>query len=639
MQKSIARKINGAFLSLLSLTLLSGCVFGYENKVSYLDSVTNSYLYGQTSTETNLLNIASPDARGVETTLKLDSTPTITNINDKVNLSLRDSDIRQALRMLAHKAKLNIVFDKSVEGKITLDLENIKINDAFMVIFKSSQLTYTMDGNTITVMTLEAAKDLGYTRRNMTVLPVRYVGAENVAKFLNENIFKSNVFGLSTQAIVTSNPRTNQIVVFGSNADVATVKRILPTLDTKPLVNNFKVNHTTPKEMAALICDSMFNVSGSSDSSSSKGQENDDTEEENIVLGGGIVMCQDSSSDSDSNSGSDGSGTQLSAFKAQPLTVTYFTDLGRVAIYGGSVEQAEVIKDFIKEHDKKQMMAYIEVSVIELNDAGSKAFANTWNLWTPFITLGFDGTNFSVGGGNSPFFIWGHEYTTEATTVTTNDDGTTSTTSTPTKYTRTNNHALLYSLQYSIENENGRVLTNPKIMVTNGRKATIDMTSDYIKSVTSQVLQSSSSITSATQKTYEIGSDEGIKVEIVPFISPDGYVAMNITPEFSTIKQRVMDEQGLIAATLLQRRDLELRNIRVKDGETLILAGLIKETETQATSKVPLLGDLPFLGAFFRKSSSSRDRNEMVIVVTPHIIKDGDEAMHNDKPSNNLYDL
>jgi len=65
MQKSLAKKINGAFLSFLSLSLLSGCVFGYEDKVSYLDSVTNSYLYGQTSTESNLLNINSPDARGV----------------------------------------------------------------------------------------------------------------------------------------------------------------------------------------------------------------------------------------------------------------------------------------------------------------------------------------------------------------------------------------------------------------------------------------------------------------------------------------------------------------------------------------------------------------------------------------------
>ena len=633
MQKAICKNLNKICLSLLSLTMLTSTAFGYDDgKLSYLDSMSSSYLYGQAQTNSALLNINSPEARGVETSLKLDVSPVITNSNSKINLSLRNSDLKQVLRMLASKAKLNIVFDESVDGKITLDLNNINLNDAFMVIFKSSKLTYVKDGNTITVMTLEAAKTNAYTRKNMTMLPVRYVNSDDVAKFLNDNIFTSNIFGLTNQPIVTSNPRTNQLVVFGSAADVAAVKRILPSLDTKPLVSNFKVNHTTPKEMAALICDSLFQSSNSSDSSS-KGEENDDTENEDIVLGGGIVACQVGSSNSSSGSSSSSSSTSgenLTSFPTKPMSVAYFTDLGRVGVYGGSVEQAEMIKDFITEHDKKQMMAYIEVSIIELNDTGSKAFNNTWNLYTPFISLGFDGTNFTVGSASNPFFMWGHEVLDKSGNQT---------------VTRSNNHALLYTLQYAIDHQNGRVLTNPKIMVTNGRKATIDMTSDYIQSVTSQYLTSTntdSGQTGTAQRTYNIGSDEGIKVEIVPFISPDGYVAMNITPEFATVKSRVTDADGNVAATLLQRRDLELRNIRVRDGETLILAGLIKETEDQTSGKMPLLSDLPFVGAFFRKSSSNKERNEMVMVVTPHIIKDGDStAMDNNdsQPSGKIYDL
>ena len=379
MQKIIQNRINKACLSLLSLTMLTGSVFAFENdRVSYLDSVSNSYLYGGAQQSSTLLNMSSPEARAIETTLKLDTTPLITNVNTKINLSLRDSDLKQVLRMLASKAKLNVIFDKSVDGKLTLDLADIKLNDAFLAIFKSSQLTYTLEGNTLTVMTLQAAKELAYTRRNMTLLPVKYVNADSIATFLNENIFESNIFGLSGQSIVTTNPNTNQLIVFGSDADIATIRRILPSLDTKPLVNDFKVNHTTPKEMAALVCDSLFNSSGSG---SSSGQDNSNKENDDIMLGGGVVMCQDSTSE-----GSSG----ISAFKSKPLTVTYFTDLGKLAVYGGSVEQAQMIKDFIKEHDKKQMMAYIEISIIELNETGSKSFANTWNLWTPFISLGSD---------------------------------------------------------------------------------------------------------------------------------------------------------------------------------------------------------------------------------------------------------
>ena len=635
MQKIKPCQISKICLTLLSLTLLSQTVLGYEDsKVSYLDSVSSSYLYDNQSGEGNsLLNLNSVDAKGIETTLKLDSMPVITNTKAKVNLSLRDSDLKQALRMLADKAKLNIVFDESVDGKITLDLNNIDVNDAFMVIFKSSQLTYTMDGNTITVMKLDAAKELGYTRRNMTVLPVKYVNAESVAEFLNANLFKSKIFGLSSQPIVTSNPRTNQIVVFGSNADVTAVKRVLPVLDTKPMVNSFKVNHTTPKEMATLICDSLFySENGSSVNNSSSSSAT--TESDEVILGSGIVACRDNSETSTSSSNDE----SLSAFKTTPLTITYFPELGKISAYGGSVEQIEVIKDFIKEHDKKQLMAYVELSVIELNETGSKEFSNTWNLWTPFIALSFTPSDGLTTNSLSPFFIWGNQYPTKTTVQETDKDGNLTSTDTITTVTKSNNSALTYQLKYLVENGNGRVLTNPKIMVTNGKKATIDMTSDYVKSVTSQILQGSDTVTSATQRTYDIGSDEGLLIEIVPFISPDGYVSMNISPEFATIKSQVYTTNDLgqqeLAATLLQRRDLELKNIRIRDGETLVLAGLIKENETQTVQKMPILSDLPFIGAFFRGNATKKTREELVIVVTPHIVKD-EQDFTNDK----IYDL
>ena len=637
MQKFKPNRIN-ICLTLLSLTLLTQSVFGYDNRVTYLDSVSTSYMQSQPADGKSLLNLNSMDAKGIEATFRLDSNQPITNSNAKINVSLRDSDIRQALRMLADKAGVNIAFDESVVGRVTLDLKDVNVNDAFMVVFKSCQLTYFMEGNTVTVMTLEKAKDVAYTRKNMTVLPVKYVNAESVAEFLNDNLFNSNIFGLSSQPIVTSNPRTNQIVVFGSGADVMAVKRVLPVLDTKPMVNNFKVNHTTPKEMATLICDSLFYDADTSNNSSSS---ETDMESEEVVLGGGVVACRDevsssTSSSSRTNRSRNGSnGTTLAAFKANPLTITYFSELGKIGVYGGSVEQVEIIKEFIKEHDKKQLMAYVELSVIELNETGSKEFSNEWNLWTPFISLGFrpdEGLTTT-----SPFFIWGNQYPTTVTSTTVTGDSTTTDTTTEI-ITKSNNRALVYQLKYLVENGNGRVLTNPKIMVTNGKKATIDMTSDYVKSVTSQVLQGSSTVTSATQRTYDIGSDEGLMIEIVPFISPDGYVSMNITPEFATIKERVYTtgDSGAreIAATLLQRRDLELRNIRIKDGETLVLAGLIKENETQTIQKMPLISDLPFIGAFFRNNTTSKSREELVIVVTPHIIKDGDEPT-----SDQIYDL
>ena len=613
MQKFKPSSVSKICLTLLSLTLLTQTVFGGENNASALKN------YEKRSEGPSILNINSREAKGFEATFRLDSAPIVTDSKAKINISLRDSDLKQALRMLADKAGMNIVFDKSIEGKITLDLNNISINDAFLVIFKSSQLTYTMDGNTITVTTIEAAKDLAYLRSNMTVLPVKYISATSAAAFLNENLFGADIFGLSNKPVVSANPRTNQLMIFGSLADVTAIKRILPVIDTKPLINSFKVNHTTPEEMANLICDSIL-YTGQTGGGGSKGGGGGDSDR--IVLGGGKVACR--SAEKTKNA----AGTKnLASFEAQPLTVAYFPELGNINTYGGSVEQVEVIKEFIKEHDKKQLMAYIELSVVELNERGSKEFSNTWELWTPFISLGFSQSDGLYTA--SPFYIWGDNMA--ATSIDSNGSTSTET------INKSNNSALIYQLKYLIENGNGRVLTNPKIMVTNGRKAVIDMTSDYIKSVTSQILQGSDTVTSATQKTYDIGSDEGILIEIVPFISPDGYVAMNISPEFATIKSQEYSVNDLgqpeLAATLLQRRDLELKNIRIKDGETLVLAGLIKENETQTTQKMPLLSDLPFIGSFFRTSNSNKTREELVIVVTPHIVKDGQDI------AEEIYDL
>ena len=599
MQKFRPGRMSKICLSLLSLTLLTQTVIGYEeDKVSYLDSVSSSYIQDSPYSDSKILNMNSAEAQAFEATFKLDSAPVITNSQSKVNLSLRDSDLRQALRMIADKAGLNIVFDKSVEGKITLDLNNVTLNDAFLIIFKSTQLKYVLDGNTITVMTLEASKDVAYTRQNMTVLPVKYVDAQSVAQFLNENLFKSNIFGLSNKPIVTSNPRTNQLVVFGGMSDVNAIKRILPVIDTKPMVNSFKVNHTTPAEMANMICSSLFYQKEDNVGATGGGGEGEG-EETVITLGSGKVACRDKGDDEQTGGGTN---TSLQAFKANPLTIAYFSDLGTVNTYGGSIEQIETIKEFIKEHDKKQLMAYVEISIVELSDEGSKEFSNSWGLWTPFYNLGFDATNGLATISNPTIISDNLIY-----------------------HSANYNKQLLYQLKYLLNNKKGRVLTNPKIMITNGRKAIIDMTEDYIKTTTSQVLSGSSGLVDGTQKTYDIGQDQGLLIEILAFISPDGYVSMNITPELANEKTKVYDGAD-IAATLLRRNDIELKNVRIKDGETMILAGLIKESETQETTKFPLLGDLPLVGVFFRDSKNAKTRSEIVIVVTPHIVNDAESV-------------
>ena len=167
-------------------------------------------------------------------------------------------------------------------------------------------------------------------------------------------------------------------------------------------------------------------------------------------------------------------------------------------------------------------------------------------------------------------------------------------------------------------------------MITNSQESVIDLTSDYVKTVTSQVVQGVQQATS--QKDYEIGDDNGIKVSITPFISPDGYVTLNITPEYATISEQIFavgedPENPDLVATLLQRRNLELKNVRIKDGETLIIGGMLRDSETKQVQKIPVLGDLPYIGAIFRSTSTEKTKEEMIIMITPKIITDNEDAI------------
>src|SRR5574344_195675 len=107
--------------------------------------------------------------------LKLEGDISITKNPSKINLSLRNSDVQQVLRMFADKAGLNIVFHNSVKGQVTLDLVNVSLNDAFKLIMQVTNLTYYIDNNTMVVMSAASAQPMNIAKPDLLILPVKYV--------------------------------------------------------------------------------------------------------------------------------------------------------------------------------------------------------------------------------------------------------------------------------------------------------------------------------------------------------------------------------------------------------------------------------------------------------------------------------
>ncbi len=527
----------------------------------------------------------------------------------KINLSLRNTDVQQVLRMFADKAGLNIVFHQSATGTVTLDLVDVNLEDAFKMVMKMTNLTYVIKDNTMLVVSVNNSEDLNLTKDSFTILPVKYADAAYIAHFLNTNIFGMNTPGLTYGPIVTTNADRNELMIFGTDADYQMAKKIVDRFDKKPVMTTYRVNHTTPMEMAKMICETLFQLpfEGSMSSVGTSGKAtsrlNATVKEKSSAdvtpdgaIGGGTVACVYTSGVSTGN---------LNSFQSKPTMTMYVQpDLGTLTMVGGSEQQIQLVNDFILENDRKQPQAYLEISIIALTEEGSKDFQNSWAYNGKHINLNFTGST----GLQTGTFSW-----------------------------RGLNKSYAYrdltqTLSYLITNKKARMLANPKIVLTNGKKSVIDLTQDYVESTTVQIIDnynSGAGQAPAIQKTYEIGNDNGIKIEVLPFISPDGYVSLDIKPDYSSEYMPIYDTmygQTYIAATLLQRHNLDMKAVRIKDEETLLLGGMIQNSESDEVSKIPILGDIPVVGFFFRTQKKEMKKEELLFMITPRIIKDTEDV-------------
>lgn len=588
--------------------------------------------------------------------LVFSSEVTLTENNDAITLSLRDSDVKQVLRMFADKAKMNVIFHDSVSGKVTLDLVEMPINEAFNLVLQVSGLNYYRQGNTMIVMSKNTPDNAAYSKQEMMIFPINYVDAGTIANFLNKNVFGLKKAGMSGVDAATVNSATNELIVFGMPTDAAIVEKVIAQFDKEPYSRTFAVNHTTPAEMANMICNVLLPSRGikTSNDGSSAGDDDSSIRTPGVGTGGAAgIMTGAAASSSSSTELKLGEGvvacsattkaksSTVSPFDMQNLSIAYFPQRGTITLMGGSETQAAMIENFIKANDVKQPQALLEVSIVELNEQGSKDFQNNWNFSSDGWGFGFDANGFTAnrmaGAGNR--WIPAVNY------VFPNDKGSKE----PYKDKDDNwvvpqqevqnymvkmpmSTRISWSMKYLVENGKARVLANPKIMITNGQESVIDLTQDYVEKVTSEYLTSTATGgagTGTAQRNYTIGEDLGIKVALTPFISPEGYVTLNIKPEYSTVAEQIYSQGEVIgvldlAATLLSRRNLDLKNIRIKDGETLVLGGMIQETEQKTVTKIPVLGDLPLIGAAFRSTSTKKAKSELVIMITPKIINDGE---------------
>jgi type IV pilus assembly protein PilQ len=169
------------------------------------------------------------------------------------------------------------------------------------------------------------------------------------------------------------------------------------------------------------------------------------------------------------------------------------------------------------------------------------------------------------------------------------------------------------------------VLSTPQIATLNGNTASISVgTTQYFRMKSSTVQGSTTPIQTESERFETI--EATVSLSITPWVTSSREVTVEVNPVFQ-IPGNSPDPTQI--PPTINKRELK-STIRLKDGETYILGGLVENTKQETVKKVPVLGSIPFLGVLFRNKSTTETKNRLMIFLTPHIYYGSEGAVNSD---------
>ncbi len=164
------------------------------------------------------------------------------------------------------------------------------------------------------------------------------------------------------------------------------------------------------------------------------------------------------------------------------------------------------------------------------------------------------------------------------------------------------------------------VLSTPKISTLNNQKAIIRIgTQDvFFQSVVIPATTTTAPVTTFSPQTIT----EGIILSVTPQVGRDGRITLAIHPSISEKTGEAVAPDGNTAPIIEIREANTI--LSVGDGETVFIGGLMQDRVTERVRSVPFFGDIPFLGALFRNTVQEKKKSELVILLTPHVIRTND---------------
>ena len=269
------------------------------------------------------------------------------------------------------------------------------------------------------------------------------------------------------------------------------------------------------------------------------------------------------------------------------------------------------VEQIIAELDKKVPQVMIEAQIVEINSNRARDLGLEWG-GTNGELVSFSGpkrfTTFPITMpqevGKSVFF----------NPIPTDNEGPWDTKIEPGAFDLT---ALKVVLRALVNRSEARFLGKPKILTLNNKSALIEISAN--QAVGRKTSLTSAGSTGSSESTAE-RMDTGLTLKVTPQVNKEGFITLLIQPSFIDVRESNISTPGNKTFDTVKRAANTL--VRVKNGQTLVLGGLLQSTETKVVRKVPFLGYIPLLGWLFTTTSMRRQNSDLVIFITPTIVSD-----------------
>ena len=506
---------------------------------------------------------------------------------------------------------------------ITLNLDEVDALQAIKMLCESANYNFVyVKDNPNSVLSSSSSSDESSEESQSTVIDEARLISLNFINMPYSDAFNAILASSGYQAKLDNN-----IVFVGTN------------LTAKPIGNKlsktYRLNQVTAKAAAEFLGNLGASISFTNTVTTSVSEGVSSSE---AVQGGGTSSTTTSRQNPE---------VQIYSSKVGPLVGILGTTDERLAAVTliGEPQLLELAHDYLKQIDLKQRQVALSVEIIDLDLTDDDSLSSTWALLRgQSFLMSRDGAASIAFGRPFPplndnqFFGIGGVPTAEepypAATITNRFD--------PSGAYGENQLKML--LDAVIRSVSAKTIANPTIilmednnsveseMADSGSSDSISG-ADFVGSVgrplpnEGRVVVGTNVVTNYTSEgdagvcTAELGVSGLSLAARVSKIDDSGYVSFTLTPQVTGVTSRMTNPQcGTF--NILSSRLLETGTVRVKDGDTLVLTGVVSEDDAKTVTKWPLLSDIPMIGRFFRSENSSSRKHEMIITITPKIIQD-----------------